>query len=175
MIRHLSQKFMNRNLLFVDDDESIRSLASLFFDSMKRYKLFLAKNAKEGLEIAQSNKIHAAIIDVKMPGEDGFWLLEKIANSSFHIPCIMISGGCDINDAQRSHDLGAKLYIAKPFDINILTKEIDKILTKSKDRNEAHYASQSTFNAINQNLLNFINSTRIDDEGNLPVVASPHD
>ena len=112
---------MNENIpeeltiLVVDDDPIIRTLLEKLLS--KSYKVWVAENGLQALEIIQANKDEIVVVlsDVHMPLLDGLGLLKRIKTEYPGICVVMLSGNSDIQIAVQAMRQGAHDYIAKPF------------------------------------------------------------
>ncbi len=119
----------NRQLLLVEDD--LYSAETLKFAmEAKGHKVAMATNGKDALTIVNDEQPKLIILDVMMPKMDGyhFCRLLKFDTRFKNIPIIIVSS--KIQDADREMGLacGANEYIAKPYDLNMLTETVDKYL-----------------------------------------------
>lgn len=102
------------NILIVDDEKEIVDLIDLYLRN-KGYCIFKAYDSDKALEILNLEKINLAIMDLMIPGTDGYDLIKKIRSTS-NIPIIIISAKCENHDKVIGLDIGADDYITKPFD-----------------------------------------------------------
>ncbi|WP_291651200.1 response regulator transcription factor [Clostridium sp.] len=102
------------NILIVDDEKEIVDLIDLYLRN-KGYSIFKAYEGKEALNILSSENIKLVILDLMMPGIDGYAIINKIRSTS-NIPIIIISAKCENHDKVIGLDIGADDYITKPFD-----------------------------------------------------------
>ncbi len=102
-------------VLIVDDSLLQASQLKAILDS--EYDVTMVHTAEEGLNRASSEDFSLILLDVVMPGMDGFMLLKKLQEELItrHIPVILITSLADIENEQRGLTLGAVDYIAKPF------------------------------------------------------------
>ncbi len=106
-----SSKF---TLLLVDDEAAIiTTLKRTFLDT--DYCLVSANSGAEALSLMAKTKVHAALIDLKMPGMDGLELLEIINTQYPHVMTILLTGHGNIQDAVAAIKNGAIDFIEKPF------------------------------------------------------------
>ena len=109
-------------LLIVDDEEGPRqSLRVVFKDD---YSLLLASNGHDALELARNNKIHAAVLDIRMTGMSGTEVLEKIKAIQPSIEVIMLTAYETIDTIRQALRLGACDYLNKPFDVATIRKAV---------------------------------------------------
>lgn len=102
------------NILLVEDEQSIRSFLKI---NLKRnnYEIFEADTGEKGLEIAKYNKIQVAILDVMLPGIDGFEVCHKLREMYPSIGIIMLTAKGQDMDKIMGLEYGADDYIVKPF------------------------------------------------------------
>lgn len=101
------------SILIADDEAEIRETLRLYLEQ-NDYEIFEAKDGIEAMEIFRNNKIDMALLDIMMPGIDGFRVLKNIRETS-NIPVIMISAKISESDKILGLDMGADDYITKPF------------------------------------------------------------
>ena len=102
------------SLLLVDDEPSVlSSLKRVFFED--DYKIHTAGNGDQALALLSEAKVHAALIDLKMPGMDGLTLLKKMHTNHPQIMVIMLTGHGSIQEAVEAVKLGAVDFLEKPY------------------------------------------------------------
>lgn len=101
------------NILLAEDEQDIRELLELHL-SKENYTVFQAEDGLEALKIFNNEHIDLALLDVMMPGMDGFKVLKKIRETS-EIPIIFLTARVDDTDKILGLGLGADDYIVKPF------------------------------------------------------------
>ncbi len=104
-----------RARLLIADDEvpNIRLLAAILEDS---YELFFATTGQKALEIANKRDIDIVLLDVMMPGMDGYEVCRRLKSNvkTREIPVIFITAMNDVEDETRGFDVGGIDYITKP-------------------------------------------------------------
>lgn len=100
-------------LLVVDDDKEIAELAAIYLKE-DGYEVFTAYNGKDALALMKQQEIHLAILDIMMPGMDGFEVCRHIRQTS-NIPIIMLSARGNDDDKVEGLSSGADDYVVKPF------------------------------------------------------------
>ena len=123
-----------RTILIVDDESSSQELASHILGEAG-FKVQSAGSVQEGKELLQSDSdICLVITDLRMPGEDGYSLLEFLKeNLRFrHIPAIISSCCADHEHVSRAIEMGAVDYLTKPFDAESLLARVNRTLERSK-------------------------------------------
>lgn len=101
------------NILLAEDEQDIRELLELHL-SKESYTIFQAEDGLGALKIFNNEHIDLALLDVMMPGMDGFKVLKKIRETS-EIPVIFLTARADDTDKILGLGLGADDYIVKPF------------------------------------------------------------
>ncbi len=118
---------MNRTILVVDDEKNLRRLAADYL-SNEGYQTVTASNGLAAQKILTEKRIHAVILDLKMPGLDGLSLLQWLMKEGPAIPALMISAFGEVEDAVGAMKLGASDYLVKPFDPEELVLKLAKAL-----------------------------------------------
>ena len=86
------------------------------------------RNGNDAYEAIKADSFDLLILDINVPGLNGFELLESIHKIKIQIPTIYISALADIEDISHAFELGCHDYLKKPFHLKELTIRIDKIL-----------------------------------------------
>jgi two-component system response regulator VicR len=111
-------------VLVVDDEKPIRDILRRRLEGWG-YVVKEAANASAALELMLAERAAFAIVDIRMPGHDGLWLVEQI-RERWHIPIIMATGADDMASVERSRQLGAIDYVLKPFDRELLRQAVTR-------------------------------------------------
>ncbi|MBQ8895001.1 MAG: response regulator transcription factor [Clostridia bacterium] len=117
-------------LLVADDDRRIRQMLSLYLKG-HGYNVLEAENGEQALDVfyANSSRIDLVLLDVMMPGRDGFSVLEELRDTSL-IPVIMVTAKDQEYDQLKGFKCGADDYISKPFSPTILLARIESVLRR---------------------------------------------
>jgi FixJ family two-component response regulator len=106
---------VSKNLIsVVDDDESIRRTTTLLIESFG-FRAAAFESAEGFLESGQLHDTSCLILDVQMPGMNGFELQSKLAAAGYGIPIIFITGYDDKESRGRAMQAGAVAFLGKPF------------------------------------------------------------
>ena len=111
-------------ILLVDDEPSILKILSIKL-RVSGYQIITALNGNEALKLIKSEKPDLVLLDVIMPGMDGFEVLQKLRVFS-KLPVIIVSARPEYS--KQAINLGANAFISKPFDIDELLKKIEYLL-----------------------------------------------
>ena len=118
------------NLLVVDDDERIRNLLSQYLVK-EGFIVSTASGAEEARKKIQLIKFDLIILDIMMPGDDGFTLTSEIRNKS-DIPIILLTAKSGTDSKIEGLEIGADDYLTKPFNPKELLLRVLSILKRSK-------------------------------------------
>lgn len=116
-------------ILVVDDDPYI--LMSLEFLMRKNgFEVMIARNGSETLELLDQHTPDVVLLDIMMPDVDGYAICKHIKSSPKHPHCkvVFLSAKSKEADIQKGYDLGAELYITKPFSNKDLVNKISALL-----------------------------------------------
>jgi len=93
-------------------------------------------NGLDGLQAVLQAQHDLVVLDIMLPGMDGFELLQKIRPMGIATPVIVLSAKTDLPDRLQGFDLGADDYLAKPFFIEELIARIRSLLGRNASHNE---------------------------------------
>ena len=137
---------MIKNVLLVDDDhEMLLALKEGFTRYRDSFTVQLASDGLKAVEMLKRNVISLVVTDLKMPGMDGFELLAHIMEHYPDIPVIIITGYSTPEMEQLAREGGAVGYIAKPFLIENLARQIMTTLRKESEGGTLHNVSSGMF------------------------------
>jgi two-component system, OmpR family, phosphate regulon response regulator OmpR len=117
------------HLLIVDDDTRIRTLLQRYL-SENGYRVTAAKDAAEARQLMASLDFDFIVLDVMMPGEDGFALTKAIRETS-RVPILLLTARGETGDRIEGLERGADDYLAKPFEPRELLLRIATILRRA--------------------------------------------
>ena len=118
-----------KKILLIDDDETLLSLLSDHFQ-MVGFSPLSANRGQIGLELTIQEKPDLIVLDVMMPGMDGWQVCEELRKKS-SIPIIMLSAKGDEIDKLRGFQLGVDDYVTKPFSFAELVARTNAVLARS--------------------------------------------
>ena len=125
-------------ILVVDDDANIRELV-LETIGQDHFDAFTAQDGLEALEVANRVKPDLVVLDLMMPGMDGWEVCSRLRKDilTSHIPIIMLTARSDIDNKIKGIEVGADDYMTKPFDPLELEARINMHLRRSVRDGEA--------------------------------------
>jgi len=129
---HKKQSF-RATILIIDDEPEIRALTRMMLERAG-YEVLEAANGEHGLELLDKDRVDMVLLDVAMPGMNGWVVCEKIkADEKLrNIPVVMFTVFGSEEDVTQGKKCGADAYIKKPFDMKELLRIVDKLLHKAE-------------------------------------------
>jgi DNA-binding response OmpR family regulator len=115
-----------KTILVCDDEPEMRSAIALCLSTA--YRVVEARDGKEALSLIDSERPDLVLLDASMPGMTGLGLLKNFRAKHPKLPAIMLSGRQSVAIARRALRLGARAFITKPFDADLLRAEIKRVL-----------------------------------------------
>ena len=119
-----------QRILIVDDDSSIAELISLYLEK-ECFSTTIAEDGEEALSLYEKEGADLLILDLMLPGIDGYEVCRRIRASS-DVPIIMLSAKGETFDKVLGLELGADDYMLKPFDTKELVARVKAVLRRSQ-------------------------------------------
>jgi DNA-binding response OmpR family regulator len=112
-------------VLAVDDESDVLLIVKTALQ-VEGYKVLTAPDGPEALKTAHEEKPDLVLLDVMMPGMDGFEVLERLRqdDATCRIPVIMLTGLSERERKRSAIERGTKYYIVKPFDFQDLVSKV---------------------------------------------------
>ena len=118
------------NVLIIEDEEAIlQGLTDVFV--YNGYQVETAVEGKRGLEMALTGSFHLVVLDIMLPGLDGFSICNRIREVDRRLPIIMLTAKTSEEDIVRGLKLGADDYVSKPFSVRQLLARSEAVLRRS--------------------------------------------
>ncbi|MBP6895752.1 MULTISPECIES: heavy metal response regulator transcription factor [Burkholderiales] len=126
------------HLLVVEDEEKLGDyLRKGLVES--GFNVDLARDGNQGLALAQTGNYDAVVLDIMLPGLDGFKVLQELRKSS-PVPVLMLTARDDVEDRVRGLEGGADDYLSKPFAFTELLARVRALLRRSPMQDATRYA-----------------------------------
>ena len=122
------------NILVVDDDPNISRLEQLYLEK-EGYEVRVAADGNEAIEAFRKLPPDLVLLDVMLPGADGYEVLKTVRKSS-GIPVIMVTARGETFDKVLCLELGADDYIVKPFDGKEMVARVKAVLRRARGSEE---------------------------------------
>ncbi|MBM4168083.1 MAG: response regulator [Ignavibacteria bacterium] len=116
-------------VLIADDEDSLRLSISAWLQD-EGFEVDDAADGDEAIQKLQSSAYQIALLDIKMPGQNGLEVLRFIKKNILETEVILMTGMSDISMAVEAMKLGASDYLTKPLDMNVLGTQIRSIIRK---------------------------------------------
>lgn len=137
----MTDKNLSNQILVVDDDQEICLLLQEYLQK-HCLDVLVANNGIEMFEAIRANNVDLIVLDVMMPGADGFELCREIRKDS-KMPIIMLTAGSDETDRIIGLELGADDYMVKPFNPRELLARIKAVLRRAEPHELVHSNASS--------------------------------
>ena len=116
---------LDARILVVDDHADSRDVLRYLLQ-LRGFEVFLAENSGMALRILEHASVDLVLLDVMMPGIDGFavakWMRESPATA--HVPIVMLTARGDLETRARAASFGAGDYVVKPFEVDDLVRRL---------------------------------------------------
>ena len=122
-------------ILLVEDDEKTATLVAKGLQQAG-YSVLHSVNGRDGLLMAKSEKFNLAIVDIMLPGLDGFTLIEEIRKEKLNLPIIILSARSSVEDKIKGLQKGSDDYLSKPFSFAELLARIQAVLRRQSPKIE---------------------------------------
>lgn len=117
-------------ILLVEDNRDILANLADFLE-IKGYTVDCAQDGLTGLHLAASQSYDLAVLDVMMPGMDGFTLCQRLREGRNNLPVIMLTARDTLDDRLQGFSSGADDYLVKPFELSELAARVEAVLRRS--------------------------------------------
>ncbi|MFW5970838.1 MAG: sigma-54-dependent transcriptional regulator [Desulfovermiculus sp.] len=119
------------SIMVLDDDKSLREVLDVAL-SQQQHSIHQAGSIKEASRIVANEIIDLAFVDLRLGSENGLDFLNWLQDQAIDLPVIIITAYADSQSAVQAMKLGAKDYIAKPFDVDELLLLVQRHLEHSR-------------------------------------------
>ena len=118
-----------KTVLIIEDEADIRNFASRVLE-LEGYRVIQAADADEGLKLIRKNRVALVLLDLKLPGRDGWVVLEELRSTPAFsgIPVIVFTALAEAAQRDRVLSMGAADYLVKPLSAASLRESIARIL-----------------------------------------------
>ena len=138
-------------VLIVDDEDSIVELLSMSLD-FQGFTVYAAKSGMEAIYLARETKPDAVLLDVMLPGMDGFGVLRRLRGNGINAPVLFLTARDSLRDKIFGLTNGADDYVIKPFSVEEVVARLRAILKRSAGRAGTTESARMTFADIELDL-----------------------
>ncbi|MEG4084220.1 response regulator [Microcoleus sp. POL10_C6] len=119
-----------KQILIVDDQEHLRELVQLCLEDLAGWDTLVAESGQECLQILQTERPNAILLDISMPGMDGFAVYDRLQSNPItrSIPVILLTARVMSSDMANFAEMGVAGVIRKPFEATTLPGKVAEIL-----------------------------------------------
>lgn len=136
---------MSIKVLLVEDEDNIRQFTKINL-AREGFEILEAESGEKGVELAELNKPDVAVLDIMLPGIDGFEVCKILRNKFPDIVIIMLTAKTQDNDKIEGLERGADDYLTKPFNPRELILRIKSVLRRSPQKqNNSQIIEDETF------------------------------
>ncbi len=148
-------------ILIVDDDQNICELLRLYIEK-EGFATVIANDGKQALELFESENPVLIMLDIMLPGLDGWQVCREIRKKS-QVPIIMLTAKGEVFDKVLGLELGADDYVVKPFEAKEVVARIKAVLRRSGQQGDA--VKEVKYDKLSINLTNYelkVNGVQVD-------------
>ncbi|MBK8103923.1 MAG: response regulator transcription factor [Cellvibrionales bacterium] len=117
-------------ILLVEDNRDILANLTDYLE-LKGYTVDCAQDGMTGMHLAVTESYDLAVLDVMMPGIDGFTLCQRLREARNNLPVIMLTARDTLDDRLQGFSSGADDYLVKPFELSELVARIEAVLRRT--------------------------------------------
>ena len=121
-------------ILIIDDEQDFCKLVKFNLELVGDFAVDMAYDGKSGIKQAQKNKPDLVLLDIMMPGIDGFEVLKRLKQDkiTMSIPVLMLTAKGDEISKEKAAQLYDELYIVKPIEVEDLVDKIQNVLDRTQ-------------------------------------------
>jgi DNA-binding response OmpR family regulator len=144
---------MKRILIIEDDLTIVEALEDTF--RFHDFEVVTAVNGKEGYDLFLKQKSDLILLDIMLPGQDGFEVCKKIRKEDQYIPIVILTAKSQESDKLLGFELGADDYVTKPFSVKELVARVNAVLKRYVYRNQNQPDKKEGVVTIGKAVINF--------------------
>lgn len=144
---------MEKKALVIEDDKNIGELLRLYLEK-DGFEVTVAENGDDGLALALDEKPSVILLDIMLPGMDGFAVCREIRKKS-SVPIIMLTAKGEVYDKISGLELGADDYVTKPFEVKELIARVHAVMRRT-DGMETDKEKKLSFDKLTINLDSYV-------------------
>lgn len=163
---------MKHKILLVEDEADLGNVVKQYLELMD-FDVDWQQNGRTALELFQKSPqaYHILLIDVNLPGLNGFELAEQIIRLNSDVPFLFLTARGEKNDRLNGLKIGADDYVVKPFDVDELVLRIRNIIKRKQPVVSAEPAQQHVINIGTTQL--FVDSLKLVTEQGEEIILTP--
>lgn len=125
----MAKNYETKTVLIIEDEAEIRNFASRVLE-LEGYRILQAENGEEGMKLVRQRNIGLVLLDLRLPGDDGWAVLQQIKGEAklLEIPVIVFTASAGVSQREKALSMGAADYLVKPLSATSLTEAVACIL-----------------------------------------------
>ncbi|MBA7474828.1 Transcriptional regulatory protein SrrA [subsurface metagenome] len=129
----MAEKLKAKTVLIIDDEADVRLFTKRVLE-LEGCRVFEAEDGLEGLKLARENPLALILLDLRLPGYDGWSVLSQLKNEPelSAIPVIMLTASVEASQRSRALAAGATDYLVKPLSAASLRETITRVLHQKR-------------------------------------------
>ncbi|WP_144391600.1 response regulator [Pleionea sediminis] len=133
-----SKKIFTKKVLYIEDNLANLKLVQKIFNSFKSIELLTEVSPTAGIELAKKERPNLILLDINLPGMDGYQVLERLKDMDItkDIPVIAVTANAMLDDINNAKTSGFEEYVTKPIDIAKFSAMINKLVVDSNGKEE---------------------------------------
>lgn len=130
---------MSERILLVEDDDKIREIMCEYFTAKSNGNINIvsASTGEEGMELIQNSEFDIVLLDVMLPGIDGFTMCRRI-RKTMDVPIIFLTAKTSEEDRLYGYEIGCDDYVCKPFSFAELFAKVNVLLKRANKTNKGN-------------------------------------
>jgi two-component system, OmpR family, alkaline phosphatase synthesis response regulator PhoP len=123
---------MSKRVLVIEDEPT---LALLLQERLEKegYSVATCRDGEQGLAQALRGAFDLLVLDIKLPGRNGFDVCRELRRHCVNVPVLMLTARSDVKDRVKGLKIGADDYLAKPFDVTELLARMEALLRRASN------------------------------------------
>lgn len=119
------------NILVVEDDTNTRKLMCAVLQN-NGFEVFSAENGEDALQVMDRQPVDLVVLDIMMPGMDGYTLTQELREAGSNLPILMVSARQEARDRRKGFRVGTDDYMTKPVDEEEMVLRIRALLRRAQ-------------------------------------------
>src|SRR6516165_7290074 len=123
---------MNERILLIEDEPTLSLLLRERLEK-EGYSVSPCCDGEQGLMHGLRDSFDLVLLDIKLPGRNGFEVCRELRRHSINVPILMLTARGDVKDRVKGLKIGADDYLAKPFEVTELLARIEALLRRARN------------------------------------------
>ncbi len=137
------------HILLIEDQQKLAENVAQYL-ALERYAVTIANDGKEGFEKAMTQEWDLVILDINLPGMDGYVICSMLRQNKKNMPILMLTARAKQQEIVHGLNIGADDYLAKPFDLDELLARVRALLRRQGEKQPVLSAGNITLDTNTQ-------------------------